>query len=76
MPYYTVIITNQSNSLDTIQPPGTHYVETVSAPDLATVELMVRHDLERFVDADQYSWTISESAEPAARVRSRASNSL
>lgn len=65
MPYYTVVITNQSNSLDT----GTHYVEHCSAPDVATVQLMIQHDLARFVDPAQYSWTITESAEPAPRVR-------
>lgn len=62
MPTYQVTITNVSDTRNTDKSIGSFYVETVSAPDVATVEKIILHDLNRVVDADLYSWTIEQTA--------------
>ena len=66
MPYYEVIFENVSS---TQHPKGWKCIEQLSAPDEATVHALVRQDAGRFVNVDQYQWSIREIPEPAKRTR-------
>jgi hypothetical protein len=61
MPYYEIIFENVSS----IQhPPGWKQVEHCSAPSVEVVDQMVRKDCSRYVNVEQYKWTITEVPPP------------
>ena len=59
MPNYTVVLRNQS---DTKHPANWSQTEVCTAPNVETVEKMIRRDAGRFVNLDLYTWTITETA--------------
>lgn len=61
MPYYEVIFENVSSTQHNI---GWKCIEHLSAPDIDTVNALVRQDAGRFVNVDQYKWTVREIPEP------------
>lgn len=61
MPYYEVIFENVDS---TQHPIGWKCIEHLSAPDEATVNALVRQDAGRFVNVDQYKWSIREITPP------------
>jgi len=59
MPNYTIVF---SNSSDTEVPANWSQTEYCTAPDVATVEAMIRRDAGRFCNVELYTWTITETA--------------
>lgn len=68
MPYYEVIFENVSS---TQHPIGWKCIEQLSAPDIATVDALVRQDAGRFVNVDQYKWSVREIPAPPKRTPTR-----
>jgi hypothetical protein len=64
MPHYEVVFENVSS---THHPQGWKCIEHVSAPDLATVDALVRQDAGRYVNVDQYKWSVREIPPPPKR---------
>jgi hypothetical protein len=59
MPNYTIVFKNKS---DPELPPYWSQTEVCTAPDVETVEQMIRRDAGRFVNVDLFTWTITETA--------------
>jgi hypothetical protein len=59
MPNYTVVF---SNNGDTAHPANWSQTEVCTAPNVETVEQMIRRDAGRFVNLELYTWTITETA--------------
>jgi hypothetical protein len=59
MPNYTVVLVNNG---DTAHPVGWSQTEVCTAPDVATVEAMLRKDAGRYINLELYTWTITETA--------------
>jgi hypothetical protein len=48
-------------------PPGWKYIEHLSAPSVEVVDALVRQDAGRYVNVDQYKWSVREIPPPPKR---------
>lgn len=61
MPNYCVIVTNVSNHASrSPMTVGASQVEYCTAPDVEVVNQIVRHNIARTDNPDDYTWTITE----------------
>ena len=68
MPYYEVVFENVSSIH---HPPGWKYIEHLSAPSVEVVDALVRQDAGRYVNVDQYKWSVREIPPPKRTPRQR-----
>jgi len=59
MPQYKIVFSNKS---DPKHPPFWSQTEYCTAPDVATVEAILKRDVSRYVNPELYTWTITETA--------------